>query len=282
VQYGKRKYPHGVTPNILEIAGHFDALPIVDAIPYSLHTEYSYGARDFSSPSLGNLETIRASQRKGIPQLWYNQSWVREFCTFIGRFTKECQPVVIEIHPPFVDYCPSIAQFIELYSIFEEFVGHEFPGTRVLVENRCGSRNRYPFLISGSRDLLDLVRQIIQHSLNLRIAFDPIGLLTACEENRKLTSNDIRYQLDSLKECSSRIGGLHLWGKKRNERGRRVSHVGDLNSYFNDNELKRTFLESLYDLLDDGLERYFVPEVNSNDKDLSAIVEDLIPKFRFV
>jgi hypothetical protein len=211
VQYNKRKYPHGITPRILEVPGHFDAFPIANQMAYSLHTEYSYGARQFSSPSLDNLQTIKASQRRGIPQLWYDKSWVREFCTFIGRFTKEYPPVIIEIHPPFVDYCPSIAQFIELYSIFEEFVRQEFPCTQILLENRCGSRNRYPFLISGSKDLIELVGQIRQHSLSLRIAFDPIGLLTACEESRKLSSSEIRRQLGSLKEYSSHIGGMHLF-----------------------------------------------------------------------
>lgn len=282
VQYNKRKYPQGITPRILEIPGHFDALPIADRMPYSLHTEYSYSARCFSSPSLDRLQTIKASERNGIPQLWHNESWVKQFCTFISRFTSECPPKVIEIHPPFVDYCPTIAEFIELYGIFEEFVRHKYPSTQVLIENRCGSRNRYPFLISSSEDLIKLVEQIKQHSLSLQIAFDPIGMLTACEQNKKLTNNEIKNQLHSLKECSTHISGLHLWGKKLNETGRRVSHVGDLSSYFNSNELKRTFLDSLCDLLDDGFERFFVPEVNSNDKDLCSIIEDLIPRFKFV
>ena len=198
VQYNKRKYPERITPRMLEVPGHFDALPMSEQVPYSLHTEYSYSARRFSSPALDGLQTIRVSHRSGVPQLWLNESWAKEFRTFVSRFTKACPPRVIEIHPPFVDYCPSIRQFIELYSIFEGFVEHEYPGTQVLIENRCGSRNRYPFLISAAQDLLELVGQIRQHSLGLRIAFDPIGMLTACEEKRRLTGQEIRRELDSL------------------------------------------------------------------------------------
>jgi len=44
-----------------------------------------------------------------------------------------------------------------------------------------------------------------------------------------------------------------------------ISHVGDLNSYFNFKEkLKTNFREQRYELFADREVRYFVPEVNIN------------------
>ena len=68
-----------------------------------------------------------------------------------------------------------------------------------------------------------------------------------------------------------------MWGKKKNERGRVISLVGDLDTFFDhDNLKKETFLSTLHDLLDDNTTRFFVPEVNSNDRDLKCIIDDLL------
>ena len=56
-----------------------------------------------------------------------------------------------------------------------------------------------------------------------------------------------------------------------------MAHVGDLDSYFDNNEkIKKTFLDELYNLLDDDLSRYLVPEVNSSNDDFLSIISDLI------
>ena len=54
-------------------------------------------------------------------------------------------------------------------------------------------------------------------------------------------------------------------------------HVGNLDSYFEGNKtMKQPFLEGLYDLINDGITRYFVPDVNSGGQDVASIVRDLI------
>jgi hypothetical protein len=54
-------------------------------------------------------------------------------------------------------------------------------------------------------------------------------------------------------------------------------HIGNLDTYFEGNKaMKQLFLEELQDLMNDGLTRYFVPEVNSGDQDVASIVNDLI------
>lgn len=45
------------------------------------------------------------------------------------------------------------------------------------------------------------------------------------------------------------IQGIHLWGKRESENGRRVAHIGDLNS----------FLKMMYRTFNDDVDRYFVP-----------------------
>ena len=72
------------------------------------------------------------------------------------------------------------------------------------------------------------------------------------------------------------IRGIHLWGKKSNINGRFTSHVGNLDTYFQNKELKEVFLKEIFNLLNDGKSRYFVPEVNSSEENLQSIVKDMI------
>lgn len=47
-------------------------------------------------------------------------------------------------------------------------------------------------------------------------------------------------------------------GEKESENGRRLAHMGDLNSYFMyDMDFKKTFLEFIFDTFNDGIDRYF-------------------------
>jgi len=73
----------------------------------------------------------------------------------------------------------------------------------------------------------------------------------------------------------SMTDGIHLWGKRKSKLGRRVSHCGDLNTFFESGEKKNIFLEWLANFLQDNRPRYFVPEVNSSDEDLHSIIKDL-------
>jgi len=101
------------------------------------------------------------------------------------------------------------------------------------------------------------------------------ALFTKHVVSRSLSKVLIEDILDPIKDCKDFIAGIHIWGKRRNENGRLVSHQGDLNTYFNnDMDLKITFLTEVYNLFNDAKPRYFVPEVNSTNKDLNSIVYD--------
>jgi hypothetical protein len=277
VKYHNRKYPEDIVTYYREIAGHFDAEPYdITDNNYSLHTEYSFSNRKMASILLDGLYTITSSNFNGIPKLWFNNIWALEFIEFLKRFTNGYAPTVLEIHPPFRDYCPSIEDFMEIYIPFEEKIKHIYPETEILIENRCGSRYKQPFMISNADDLLKLTQQIELHYLNLRIAFDAPQFITTFESKSLLTESLIQSKFRSIKEISPYIRGLHLWGKKKNVNGLRVSHIGDLNTFFENNfDLKFAFLDSLYNLLDDNIKRFFVPEVNSDDSDLLSIIDDL-------
>jgi len=50
-----------------------------------------------------------------------------------------------------------------------------------------------------------------------------------------------------------------------------------------DLDYKKTFLEYMFDTFNDGIDRYFVPEVNSGREDLVSIVNDLRNEgFKFI
>jgi len=285
VQYSYRNYPPGITPHIQEVSGHFDTTSINPSMPYTLHTEYSYGPRKLNSPLLNNLPTVRNAHKNYVPRLWLGDDWAKEFAEYVVLLVDSNQsPSAIEIHPPFKDYCPTIEDFLDIYTGFEKIILNKFPNTKVFLENRCGST--YPggrFLVSTTDNLLQLCKAIEQRGLKLRLVLDVIQLFTAHTKSG-LTETLIRDTLSAVRPCTALVEGLHLWGKRTNAKGRLVSHVGDLDSYFNYNKaLKGIFLGELAGLLSDGKTRYFVPEVNSNDKDLHSIVADLLAAgFQFV
>lgn len=81
----------------------------------------------------------------------------------------------------------------------------------------------------------------------------------------------------TLDGLQSYIQGVHIWGKHKNAKGRWVAHFGDLNTLFADNQKNKTaFLQLLNHFYDDGIARFFVPEVNSTPAHLQSIVNDFI------
>ena len=146
-----------------------------------------------------------------------------------------------------------------------------------MLENRSGSIYRNgDFLISNCADLVLLCSEIEKRKLHLKIALDIPQLFTAHGGPFKITQQEISKIIYELKPIRKFIGGIHLWGKRKNANGKFISHVGDLSSYFNNNSAKKTaLLESLKNLFDDEFQRFFVPEVNSNDQDLASIISDL-------
>ena len=115
VMYARRYYPAGITPRIQEIAGHFDISAIEPRMPYSLHTEYCFTGRRLDSRIIQKFPKICSAQKDGIPQLWFDKQWSLEFCNFIIALVGDHDPPkIIEIHPPFDDYCPS-AELLIVY-----------------------------------------------------------------------------------------------------------------------------------------------------------------------
>ncbi len=282
VKYGKRKYPSEIHPQIEELAAHLDkeSIKVTEGMEYSLHTEYCYLSRKMNSKILNNLPILRDSHKSYVPQLWYSKEWVNQFHQFIIELTKNHPaPKIIEIHPPFKDYCESIEKFLTLYRSFEEKIMETFKDVNILLENRCGTRYRGgKFLISKTEDLVELSKQIDNQGLKLRIALDPPQLITGNNINlHKIGEKDIIHTLKPLREIRHNIKALHLWGKKIGKTGKFTAHVGDLNTFFSNNQkLKNLFLEQLKEIFNDNIPRYFVPEVNGSVDDLHSIVNDML------
>lgn len=278
IDYDGRRYPEYISPKIKEVAGNFDVPHIRPIKEYSLHTEYSYGKRKFDTNLLSSFNTIKKSHNDFIPKLWSSKKWAEEFSCFIIKLVGNNRaPKIIEIHPPFNDYCNSIEEFIEIYQVFEEGISHTFPETEILIENRYGTLYRGgKFLVSDVKDMEKLCDSIKKSDLRLRIVLDFIQIFSSYNlAPGKFSEEKISSIMRSIRPFREMIKGVHLWGKKDYGSGRYVSHMGDLDTYFIDKDLKEVFLKELYSLLDDNIKRYFVPEVNSSDQDLRNIIEDL-------
>ena len=278
VQYRKLKYPDGIEVKLKEVAGHLDKEEIIEEDDYSLHTEYSFMSRKLDSETLLKYPELKNANKRGVPQLWYSIDWAREFALFVIDITQYSKPPkVIEIHPPYNDYC-SMDEFIERYNCFEKIVHDKYPNTKIVIENRSGTRySGGKFLISTTEDIVELCCIIQDKSLNLRLVLDYPQLLTA-EHIETVRFDELKYKLiiEMIKPYKDLIDGIHLWGKKRNARGW-TSHVGTLDTYFDDNkENKKIFLDGIMEVCNDYKERYFVPEVNSGQEDMNAIVKDVL------
>lgn len=273
VKYHGQEYPQDIPLHIEEIAAHFDVSKISGQLQRSLHTEYSYGKRNFESEIIQDFPNLTAAQKDGVPQLWKDELWAAEFAEFIIKLEgKTVTPRIIEIHPPFNDYT-DMRHFVSAYKIFESAIKECYPNAELLIENRCGSVYRGGrFLISKIADVFSLCEEINKNSLSLEIAFDIPQIYTA--HNAK-NEEDFIELLDKAKEISSYIGGVHLWGKRISSTGRRVSHCGDLNSYFYNEETKAAFLQAFKECFDDNNMRKMVLEVNSGNADLRSIIKDL-------
>lgn len=285
IEYRGRSYPGGIDPQIEEVAAHFDSGEKDIEMDYSLHTEYSYGKRDMSSGFLEGLEGIKSANKSGVPQLWYSKDWAGEFCDYIERFIGGNKPPeLIEIHPPFDDYCSEISDFLDIYKVFEEEILDIFPSVDLVIENRFGTVYRGgSFLVSRSVDTENLSRKIKSRGLDLRLAVDFPQIFSA--ENLSIgdfNEDQIRNIVRSLDPIKDDINCVHLWGKRKGKNGRTLAHFGTLDTYFGDGHLKEVFLSEIFNLLDDDRLRYFVPEVNGKQEELQEIVNDLISVgFRF-
>ena len=281
VKYHGQEYPPEVPLRIEEIAAHFDVRGIGGELKRSLHTEYSYGPRRFDSALVAGFPELCAAQKEGVPQLWKNKTWALQFADFIFALVGNGPvPSVIEIHPPFSDY-PDIPGFAASYSGFEEKIRDRFPDVEILIENRCGSvYHGGRFIVSRVRDLAALCQEIENKGLQLKIAYDVPQIYSV---HQAKTEDKFIKLLEETKPFRQYIGGVHLWGKKANEKGFRTPHRGNLNDYFGDAGIKASFLQAFRDCFDDNQVRKMVLEVNSGNEDVQSIVTDLLSAgIRFV
>jgi len=277
IRYNNKKYPEDIHCEISEVAGHFDKEEIIQTKKYSLHTEYSYAKRKLDGKLLDGLYEIKESKKDGIPRLWKNKKWAEDFFVFIERLLRDSiPPEIIEIHPPFIDYCGSIDEFLKVYETFETIALDKYKNTKIFIENRCGTRYGTKFTISKFNDIITLCEKISERKLKLKIVLDYPQLMSSEKINPESDS------LDKLIEFNNKIekhieyfGGIHLWGRKT-IKNRRYAHQGNLDTLFNNNvSRKNVFLKSILNTFTDKDIMYMVLEVNSNVIDLHSIIDDL-------
>ena len=273
VKYHAQEYPEDIPLRTEECAAHFDITSVKADLRYSLHTEYSYGKRKFNSSLIQNFPELLAAQKMGVPQLWKGNQWAAEFAQFVCALAGTQTPEVIEIHPPFTDYA-DMDSFVESYKVFESYIAEQYPDIKILIENRCGSVYKGgKFLISKLPEIEMLCNIIVHKNLCLKMAFDIPQIYTAHNVRKDEQYIDL---LGKSAELVGQIGGVHLWGKRKSDKGRLVAHCGDLTSYFaEDEELKEAFLREFDRCFGDGVPRKLVLEVNSGNADLKSIIDDV-------
>ena len=279
--YHGKNYPFGIKSDIEEIAGHLDKEEITPHKKYSLHTEYSHMKRELNSKLISKYPKLMESHKDNIPQLWKDEEWAKEFANFlIDLIGNNNDPKVIEIHPPFDDYCENFDKFFKIYENFETIIVNKYPNTKILIENRCGTfYKKGNFLLSDSKSIIEFLSILSKKNLKLELVIDYPQIFSA--EKIKLDEMKVEPIIEfnkELKKYIKYVGGFHIWGKRKKEDYVKwTPHTGDLNTFFSfDNDLKEKFLKSIYDTFNDDKDRYFVPEVNSGEEDLQSIVADLI------
>jgi hypothetical protein len=296
VKDGKRNYPPHIKAEVQEIPGHFaieEKLHI--KVPYSLHTEDSHSTRTrkkikitFSSKIVTDFKHIALAQRNGISQLWCDVVWAKEFFEFINWLVGSNKPPeVLEIHPPFNDYCTSFEQFLDIFNVFYKEFNDRYPETTVVIENRCGTKNKGGrFLLSKCDDILEFADILYNNSdIGLKIVLDYPQIFSAIiEEDNKISMDNLEGAVEKIKSFNQKlkkyrkvIGGLHMWGKRKNKNGKWNPHAGNFDTFFSNNDqLKYDFLKSVFDTFNDDIPRYFVPEVYlGSQNDLHSIVADM-------
>lgn len=278
IEYNNVPYPEGFISDIKEIAAHLDKNEIETTERYSLHTEYSYGTRKFDTELISDFTELKTSHKNGVPQLWESDKWAEEFAEFIIKLTADKNaPTVIEIHPPFNDYC-DIDMFLKRYVIFEKRIREVYPETIIVVENRSGAIYKGgKFIVGKAQEIAELCQKIKENNINLGVVLDFPQLLTA-ENIDTLKFNTGKYSnvIDKISEHRDVIKGIHIWGKKKSESGRWVAHAGNLDTYFGDNQNnKSAFIKGIMCVCDDSIQRFLVPEVNTGADDLACIINDI-------
>ena len=294
VKYSSNNYPPDIQPKIQETSAPFgtEKLKIIKNInDLSLHTDPGFPwKRDkiLSSKLLQEFPTIKSNfTNYNISKLWINKAWSKEFSGFLKRLTEgiERQKIkVIEIHPPFKDYCDSMESFLDTYEVFEKEMLKEFPSVIINIENRCTpDKTRKPgkFLISTNEDIIKLSDLILKKRLKLKLVIDIPHLFTAHYKDTLLSEVMIREALAPLKNIMDIVSSTHIWGfgpqyipEGSDTKIIGEPHGGDFNTYFDNDQVKACFLQEIKNLFNDGKARYFVPEVNKTEY-VKSMVNDL-------
>lgn len=279
IEYNGIPYPEGYISKIREVAGHFDKEDIENEDCYSLHTEYSYGKRKFNGSIIEKHPILKEANKGGVPQLWLSEEWAESFAKFVCELTANKNPPhIVEIHPPFNDYS-DINRFVKCYKVFESNIKQVYPDTLILIENRSGALYRGGRFVVGKADeIVSLCEAIESYNLQLGIVLDFPQLLTA-ERIDTLKFNTEKYcaAIEKIHPYQHLIKGIHIWGKKKNPKGRWIAHCGTLDTYFGGNEQgKNAFLGGIQRICDDNRMRFLVPEVNSGAEDLENIIRDVM------
>jgi len=291
--YKNMNYPSHIEADIHEVSGNFYKEKLVVKFPYSLHTEPSSVPKTFCPKIVNELENINMAQKGNIAQLWRNKEWAYDFFTFIEWLIgSNDPPEVLEIHPPFNDYCKSFNQFLDIFKDFYNNFKNKYPSTTIVIENRFGTRYKGgKFLLSTCSDILEFCESLSNSDIDIKIVLDYPQLFSSETKIEKKVENwmgknplqllekIILFNLE-LKKYRELIGGFHMWGKlyviKKGGLTRWIPHAGNFDTFFSNNdELKHKFLSSVFDTFNDDIVRYFVPEVNSGVSDLHSIVIDM-------
>lgn len=278
IRYNDIDYPSHIKSEINETAGHLDKDTIEVNGLFSLHTEYSYGKRLFNSAIIQKYNELTSSNKEGIPQLWKSGKWAEEFADFVIELTDGKEPYIIEIHPPFNDYS-NLQYFLDCYKVFENKIHAKYPTTIIVVENRSGSLYKGGrFVLGKTQEIVDFCKLINERNINLGVVLDFPQLLTAeYLDTLKFDKNKFNSFINQLIPYRQNIKGIHIWAKKKSEKGRWVAHCGTFETYFDNNtESINCFIDGIKKLCDDNVSRFLVPEVNSGQKDLFEIIKYFI------
>ena len=273
LSYGKQPALDAGEAMLREVPAHFDVKVLKAGGPYALHTEYASKSRAFDSPLLEGLETLKASQRRGVPELWTSKTWSEEFGQFIFRLVgSSAPPDVIEIHPPFACTTSTIEDFFENYGTFEAIVRDRFTSCEFVIENRSGSKHPSPFLISGVDSIVALGQAMASRKLQLRIALDLPQVFTSHWGSKHQVGMEGLDLIQRLRPIHAQIHTLHLWGRGASG----GAHSGGLDGLFAAGTgAKEACLRELCQMLDDGEpDRHLVLEV-TRQSDMEAILADL-------
>jgi len=298
IQCQNHKYST-LTPQIQERSANFfnfykhkEDIQKTDIDYLSLHTDHGYRglkkifiASEFKNECPSISKHIVSMRDRCMSKLWCDdEAWGIDFSNFISKLTEGIEPQrikIIEIHPPFKEYCDSLETFIERYKPFEEKVLKNFPSVNICIENRFNNPRTKKFgrfTLSTNEDIVKLTKLISDNNLRLKLVLDIPQLFSEHYDDKLISEGFmISEVLEPLRDIRSFIHSTHIWGKT--DKG---VHNADLNIYFkNDIKVKKCFLQEICKLFDDDTPRYFLPEVFSKNEEMTveqsieSIVNDL-------